>query len=223
MSVIIGRAHPALKNLKEAILVVCSIYFFSLAFAIQNGRPTYHAEHPFFFLCIFSLFLLAIISEIWLEWGKRREVIIWAMVCIASYGIIGLYIVPIVFGPQFLLYVLFEPVIIVFFGGFVFAYAKLFTHSIFFSTQVSTQEMKQALEVLPGWQQKNFLEKTFHFQDFVQALNFINRVSAKVQYQPSAPGFIIQYNKVTIRFRPHPLRGLSRTEWELAKQIEHLV
>lgn len=222
MPVIIGERYGAWRNLKEALLVFCAIYFYSVAFALQAGRPTYHAEHPIIFLCVFTAFLSSMLLEIALEWGRRLHVILWSALFLGSYGLIGFFIVPLVLGPGSLIYVFLEPVVIVFFGGFVYAYATLFTRSLFFSPSPNRKELERALELLPGWKQGNFLEKTFHFEDFSHALNFINRCSQKGMKASSAPGFIIRFGDVTVRFRPHPLRGLSRTQLDVAKQIEHL-
>lgn len=221
MSIIIGQTHQKIRNLKEAILVFCLVYFYALAFSLQAGRPTYHADHPIIFILVFGLFLTAIFLEIILEWQQKKQVLVWGGIFAASYGIIGIYVVPQVFGVETLKYVLLEPLVIVFFGGFVYAYAKLFTRALFFSPGMTKAEWQQALEVLPGWSLNNFFEKTFLFEDFHQALNFVNRVANQLAGDTNAPGFIIQFGKVIVRFRPHPLRGLSRTQLELAKRIEH--
>lgn len=222
MPIVIGERYGKLRNLKEAILVLCAVYFYSVAFALQTGRPTYHAEHPLVFLCVFTLFLLAMGLEMVLEWGNKLQVGVWALLFLASYGVIGFFVVPLVLGPQAMLYVFLEPLIIVFFGGFIYAYATLFTRSLFFSSRISRQEISRALDFLPGWVEGVFLEKTFRFADFSQALNFVNRCSQKVLHESSAPGFSIRFSEVTVRFRPHPLRGLSRPQLELAKELERL-
>lgn len=222
MSVIIGRSHQTLRNLKEAILIFCLIYFYALAFALQIGRPTYHADHPFVFIGVFGIFLSAIFLEVILEWQQKSEVLLWGGMFAASYGIIGIYVVPQIFGVEILKYILLEPLVIVFLGGFVYAYANVFTRALFFSPRISKKEWDQALDVLPGWSMNNFFEKTFQFEDFHQALNFVNRAANQLAGDTNAPGFIIQFGKVIVRFRPHPLRGLSHTQLELAKRIEHL-
>jgi hypothetical protein len=113
MSIIIGQTHQKIRNLKEAILVFCLVYFYALAFSLQAGRPTYHADHPIIFILIFGLFLTAIFLEIILEWQHRKQVLLWGGMFAASYGIIGIYVVPQVFGVETLKYVLLEPLIIV--------------------------------------------------------------------------------------------------------------
>ncbi|MCC7357516.1 4a-hydroxytetrahydrobiopterin dehydratase [Candidatus Uhrbacteria bacterium] len=217
-----GELYGFLKNVKEGILIFCIIYFFGLAFTLQNGKTTYHADHPYIFLIVFGLFLNAILLDVFLEWRQKSKAILWAVIFIMSYGVIGFYIVPQIFGTRMMIYALLEPLIIIFFGGLIYSYAKVFTSTIFFSTRLTKQEYENTLKNLPGWNIGNYLEKTFQFEDFYQALNFVNRSAQKISGKSITPGFLIHYKNVVVRFRPDPLRGFSRKQLELAEHIEHL-
>jgi len=217
-----AKTLSILSSIKEAILVICLFYFFALALALQIGRPTYQTEKPIFFLSMFGLFLAAIFMEVLLEWQSKRKLIFWGSLFVIAYGIIGLYLLPKILGPGFLIYGLFEPLIIVFFGGFTFVYSKIFTNTLFFSPRLSKKDIEEALKELPGWKQGTYIEKTFRFKDFAESLNFANRVGITLKSEQSAPGIIIRFGEVTIRFRPHPLQGISHAQVELAKGIERM-
>ena len=66
------------------------------------------------------------------------------------------------------------------------------------STVLTASEIDLALQNLPGWtRQANTIERVFQFDDFVQAMKFVNQVADAAEAANHHPDILINYNKVT--------------------------
>jgi 4a-hydroxytetrahydrobiopterin dehydratase len=60
------------------------------------------------------------------------------------------------------------------------------------------------------------LERTFEFENFVEALAFVNRVGELAESENHHPDIAIHYNRVTLRGWTHPGGGITARDAELA-------
>ncbi|MCL5022972.1 MAG: 4a-hydroxytetrahydrobiopterin dehydratase [Nitrospirae bacterium] len=74
---------------------------------------------------------------------------------------------------------------------------------------------------IPEWSLKEgALEKEFRFKDFLQAIDFVNKVAALAEKQDHHPDIVISYNKVKLTLSTHAVGGLSKKDFVLATAID---
>ncbi|MBI4403216.1 MAG: 4a-hydroxytetrahydrobiopterin dehydratase [Deltaproteobacteria bacterium] len=89
---------------------------------------------------------------------------------------------------------------------------------------LNQQETSQFLQQVPGWvPQGERIEREFRFKDFVQAINFVNRVAKVAEDEGHHPDFQIHYNKVTLVLWTHSIGGLSENDFIVAAKINKLL
>ena len=66
------------------------------------------------------------------------------------------------------------------------------------------------------------LTRRFRFNDFVQALSFVNRVGEIAQAENHHPDILIEYNRVCLSLYTHSIKGLSQNDFILAAKISEL-
>jgi 4a-hydroxytetrahydrobiopterin dehydratase len=210
-------------NLKEFVLVVCILYFYGLAFAMQFGKSLFHLDHPAVFLTMCTLYLLAVGYEIVFNWWKARLFIIWFLLWVVSYGIIGLYLAPSIFGRWILVYVFIEPLVIVFIGGFAFSVGRVLALHFTQRGTLTPDELERTLRKLPGWNTDGqSLIKTFENRDFEDALNFVNQVGRIAVSMRHYPRLKISGSRVTVRLSSWHIGGLTRTDVNQALRIDSI-
>lgn len=67
------------------------------------------------------------------------------------------------------------------------------------------------------------LVRRFEFQNFKQAIAFINEVAKIAEEEGHHPDFHVHYNKVTVEIWTHALGGLWRNDFILAAKIDKVV
>ena len=86
---------------------------------------------------------------------------------------------------------------------------------------ISAQEANSLLALLPDWQiEAGELVRTFKFDDFVAALDFVNRVGKLAEKAGHHPDIDIRYNKVRLALISHDAGGLTNKDFELAGQTD---
>ena len=89
--------------------------------------------------------------------------------------------------------------------------------------KLTSSEAKKQLKNLRNWSLiKNYLEKDFDFEDFKQALNFVNKVAAVAERMDHHPDLYLSYGKVKISIYTHSMRGLSEKDFIFAQNIDKL-
>ena len=81
------------------------------------------------------------------------------------------------------------------------------------------------LEVqVPGWSvvDEHHLVRTFGFPDFVQALDFVNRVGELAEQQGHHPDIYLAWGKAEIKIWTHKINGLTESDFVLAAKINRL-
>ncbi|MEX2612227.1 MAG: 4a-hydroxytetrahydrobiopterin dehydratase [Gaiellaceae bacterium] len=74
-----------------------------------------------------------------------------------------------------------------------------------------------------GWNEvDDALERTFEFENFVEALGFVNRVGELAEAENHHPDIAIHYNKVTLRWWTHTAGGITDRDRALAEKTSSL-
>lgn len=63
------------------------------------------------------------------------------------------------------------------------------------------------------------IQRTLVFDDFVQAMAFVNRVADVAEAQEHHPDIMIRYNKVTLTVSTHDAGGLTEKDFALAGSV----
>jgi 4a-hydroxytetrahydrobiopterin dehydratase len=73
------------------------------------------------------------------------------------------------------------------------------------------------MEAPNGWHEsEGALEREFRFEDFAQALAFVNRVGALAEAENHHPDISIHWNTVTLRWWTHVENAITERDLELA-------
>jgi 4a-hydroxytetrahydrobiopterin dehydratase len=79
----------------------------------------------------------------------------------------------------------------------------------------------QALRQAPGWERAGGeLKRTYRFEDFREALAFVNRVGELAERAGHHPDIDIRYNAVTLVHSTHDAGGLTSKDFDLARVID---
>ena len=74
-----------------------------------------------------------------------------------------------------------------------------------------------------GWREVDgALERTFQFQNFVEALAFVNRVGELAEAENHHPDIAIHYSSVTLRWWTHTAGGITDRDRDLAEKTSAL-
>lgn len=85
-------------------------------------------------------------------------------------------------------------------------------------------EIEYALANLKGWSRTgNALTKTFAFQTFPDAIAWVNRAAEVAEGIDHHPDLDIRYTKVTATLATHSAGGLTRLDFDLAKELDALL
>ncbi len=89
---------------------------------------------------------------------------------------------------------------------------------------LTSQDIKNWLKKLPEWElEKKAIERTYEFDDFGQAFEFVSGVAEIAEEDDHHPDIDIRYNKVRIALSTHSEGGLTDLDFEIAEKIDTLV
>jgi len=89
---------------------------------------------------------------------------------------------------------------------------------------LSIKEIHDRLEELKDWELiGNEVTKEFHFKDFKEAMEFVQKVGEEAQREHHFPDIFIRNNKVSITLTTHDENSLTYKDFKLAKIIEQLI
>ncbi len=80
-------------------------------------------------------------------------------------------------------------------------------------------QLKTTWEVLGGVT----IRREFKFKDFMEALDFVNRVGEVAEHENHHPDISLAWGKVVIDLSTHAIGGLSENDFILAAKIESLM
>ena len=67
------------------------------------------------------------------------------------------------------------------------------------------------------------ISKDYHFNDFLQTINFVNKVANVAEAEGHHPVMHVFYSKVQIELWTHSILGLTENDFILAAKIDQLV
>jgi 4a-hydroxytetrahydrobiopterin dehydratase len=86
------------------------------------------------------------------------------------------------------------------------------------------KEIKEAIKDLPAWDlEGKTIERTFEFDDFTLAMDFVNGVAELAESEDHHPDIDIRYNKVRLVLTTHSKGGLTDDDFALAEKIDTLL
>lgn len=89
--------------------------------------------------------------------------------------------------------------------------------------KLSEKEIAQEVAKLSGWKVVNGkVNKTFEFDDFVQAFGFMTRVAMEAEKMNHHPEWFNVYNRVRIDLVTHDVSGISDYDIKLANTIDRI-
>jgi len=86
------------------------------------------------------------------------------------------------------------------------------------------EEAEKLIKQIPGWSiEDNKIVRNFEFEDFREAVDFVNRVADIAEAEGHHPDIYISYNKVRLEIWTHKIDGLSKNDFILAAKTDKLL
>ena len=86
---------------------------------------------------------------------------------------------------------------------------------------MNERDIHQGLVSLTNWIYVDiYLEKDYAFNNFTEALAFINKVGALAEKVNHHPEIINIYNKVKLRLTTHDAKGITKKDFDLAFAVD---
>jgi 4a-hydroxytetrahydrobiopterin dehydratase len=68
----------------------------------------------------------------------------------------------------------------------------------------------------------DYLEKTYRFKNFQEALDFVNRVGALAEEQQHHPDIYLAWGRVKLTIWTHKIKGLTESDFVFAAKCDRL-
>lgn len=92
------------------------------------------------------------------------------------------------------------------------------------SDLIEEEDLSSALKKCPEWElEKNAITRTVEFEEFMDAIDFVNDLAEIAEEAQHHPDIHIRYTKVTLKLTTHDAGGLTELDVELAQRIDNLV
>lgn len=92
------------------------------------------------------------------------------------------------------------------------------------SDLIPDDELNAALKKCPEWDvEKNTITRTIEFEEFMEAIDFVNDLAEIAEEAQHHPKIEIRYNKVKLTLTTHDMGGITNLDIELANRIDNLV
>lgn len=77
---------------------------------------------------------------------------------------------------------------------------------------------------VPEWEiDGDNLIRTFEFDEFMEAIDFVNSVAEIAEEAQHHPDIDIRFNTVVLTLTTHDLGGLTKADFEVAARVDNLV
>ena len=88
---------------------------------------------------------------------------------------------------------------------------------------MSLQEIQQHMENLKEWSlSSNSIEKVFSFNTFKESIAFVNKIGEIAEKHNHHPDIMINYNIVSLSLTTHNVKGLTKADFDVAKEIDKI-
>ena len=85
------------------------------------------------------------------------------------------------------------------------------------------EKVNELMKEIPAWALKNgHLYKKFKFNNFAEAMKFINSIAEIAEQEGHHPDFSVHYNRVEIELWTHSINGLSENDFIVAAKIDKI-
>ena len=93
---------------------------------------------------------------------------------------------------------------------------------------LTNAEIDSLLPQLQHWQVKEIdgmkrLEKVFKFKNFIQALEFTNKIGGIAEDENHHPLIVTEWGRVTIQWWTHKIGGLHKNDFIMAAKTDQLL
>ena len=89
--------------------------------------------------------------------------------------------------------------------------------------KLTAEETSRYLEQVSGWTAADDkIHKTWTLADFVEAMDFVNRMAEVAEDEGHHPDFCVHWNRVDVTIWTHAIGGLSENDFILASKIDEL-
>ncbi|MEX2028895.1 MAG: 4a-hydroxytetrahydrobiopterin dehydratase [Candidatus Paceibacterota bacterium] len=88
---------------------------------------------------------------------------------------------------------------------------------------LSKTDAQDYVDEVPGWvldKDVKKISKEYKFQDFIGAINFVERVADVAEMDGHHPDIHIHYNKVLLELWTHAIGGLSENDFIVAAKVD---
>lgn len=91
-------------------------------------------------------------------------------------------------------------------------------------SSLSDKQVDMQLEDLTGWSRDgNSIIKSYHFNDFIEAMSFMNQAAFYAEALEHHPEWHNTYNVVDVRLTTHDTGGITSLDIRLAKRMEYII
>jgi 4a-hydroxytetrahydrobiopterin dehydratase len=94
------------------------------------------------------------------------------------------------------------------------------------SDLLEEDELNAALKKCPEWEydeKKNLIARTIEFDEFMDAIDFVNDLAEIAEEAQHHPDIIIKHSRVTLRLTTHDVGGVTDLDIQLAARVDNLV
>lgn len=93
--------------------------------------------------------------------------------------------------------------------------------------QATREEIDEYMPQIPDWEIVQVdgvdrLQRRYKFKNFVQALEFANKVGEIAEEQDHHPAILVEYGKVTLTWWTHKIKGLHVNDFIMAARSDQL-
>lgn len=92
------------------------------------------------------------------------------------------------------------------------------------ANRLERQQVAESMQKLSNWTlQGDQIERLLTFENFVDAMIFVNKVAEVAEEEGHHPDIRIVYNRVTLALTTHDAGGLTSKDFKMAHRIDELL
>jgi 4a-hydroxytetrahydrobiopterin dehydratase len=93
--------------------------------------------------------------------------------------------------------------------------------------KVSDEELAELIRGIPDWNIEvrdgiMQLEKIYRFNNFVEAMDFTNKVAQLAEDEGHHPALLTEWGKTTVTWWSHKIKGLHRNDFIMAAKTDEI-
>ncbi len=89
---------------------------------------------------------------------------------------------------------------------------------------LTDEPVEPLLQQLDGWEVINGkkLSKSFRFANFVEAVDFVNKITPVAEAEGHHPDLVVRWGEVRVELWTHAIGGLSENDFIMAAKIDQV-